>query len=64
METEATEPVVTEPVVMESTTAPTVEAAAGPTPGRDRGGEGEGQHSHERQTEDLLHDRLLLVPGI
>jgi hypothetical protein len=54
------EAAVMEPIVMESTMEPAVKATAGPSPGRDRGGEGEGQRSHERQTEDLLHDRLLL----
>src|SRR5712691_13422692 len=58
---EAMEAVVMEAVVMESTAGPTVESAAGPAPSRDRGGEGEGQHSHERHTENLLHDRLLLA---
>jgi len=54
------EAVVMESTVMESTTGPTVEATAGSPPGRDRGGEGEEQHSHKRQTQDLFHDRLLL----
>jgi len=43
-------------IVMESTTEPAVKATAAPAPGRDRGGEGEGQHNYERQTEDLFHD--------
>src|SRR5713101_9358353 len=57
------EAAVMEPAVMESTMEPAVKATAGPPTCRDRGGEGEGQHSHERQTEDLLHDRLLLDRG-
>jgi len=56
MEPVVMEPTVTEPVVME----PTLKATAGPSPGRDRSGEGKGQRSYEHQTEDLLHDRLLL----
>jgi hypothetical protein len=43
-----------EPPVVEPTTSPTVEprvaATAGPSPGRDRSGEGEGQYRHERHT--------------
>jgi hypothetical protein len=46
--------------VMEATMMPAVEAAAVP-PARVGGSrEREGEHHHERQTEDLLHDQPLL----
>jgi hypothetical protein len=47
-----------ESTVMESSTAPTPPTTAVEAAGRHWCGEGEGQHRHERHTEDLLHDRL------
>jgi hypothetical protein len=44
---------------MEPTAVSTVEATTAAPPGRDWGGEGEGQHRHKRHTEELLRDRLL-----
>jgi hypothetical protein len=55
------EAVAMEAVAMESSAEPTTEPAAVEAIGRNRHGEGEWEHSHEQQTEDLLHNRLLLT---
>src|SRR6266852_8550248 len=60
MEAAAVEPSMMETAALEPAAGAPVEAASVPPAGGGRGGQHEGQHSHERENDDLLHGQLLL----